>query len=846
MKRIFLPILALLISVAGYSQPKTVISGKVINKPDKPVILLVYSFDTTKMVEVESMLQVKINDDNTFSFVTDEISRPLTRCRIGFMNEGQPILLSPGDSVRTEFQYGAMDTTMEFYGTVATRNYFMKEYQLTFSEKRINSFYRNLIRDTQQFKTLTDWRNEKLEFLKGFNHPGPVDSAFFRHESVRINCEYFNDLIGLAINRAERDSACDSLVATVLTQNRISDDDALFNSREYRKFVIDYIDFRTSSLNGRKATLQDYLDRTQMEFSGLTKTYCSFHYLKNAVDEIHDGKGKLLLRNYFMKISDDPILVRLLGTMDINLTGRNYRDASRVLLSSWSLILTILIYAIVGFAIFKVITYRSKSGKRIDPLYIIKGLIFLSALAYLSNYFLIYRLSPDKSLAAGRVFTWIAFVGLQLYYLIPVWFKKGKYQWYAFQMGLLTLIYFGALITIGNADNHLHAPFQWLHHRSIISMVNSWLILVALSFLVYYVDLLIRRKQSISYLFRERLVSLEVVVNVLIVFLVISRTFAIYVQNSSRQDDLFVFIIGILIFYCHAVILIPHYMLKQRVGKYWLATLLVCVGTILAFYLENVFGIYRSLVHIGVRIPFFEVIQLPEQFVIKTALWIQLLIVPAWIYAFVKQQLLQKNVGFKMFRNKEAELQQLRSQVNPHFLFNSLNTLYAFALKENSGKTAEYIAKLANLMRYLVDDMEKEKIPVQKEISYISDYINLQAIRSSVEHNIEIKNDIDEDQNIMIAPMLMIPFVENAFKHGINPNSVSELKVTFQIVDNRFQFVIENSVDKNFEAFYKEKGFGIGIANVRQRLEHIYPERHTLSIADTGDRFIVIMAVSPD
>jgi sensor histidine kinase YesM len=95
----------------------------------------------------------------------------------------------------------------------------------------------------------------------------------------------------------------------------------------------------------------------------------------------------------------------------------------------------------------------------------------------------------------------------------------------------------------------------------------------------------------------------------------------------------------------------------------------------------------------------------------------------------------------------------------------------------------------------------------------------------------------------MIAPMLMIPFVENAFKHGVNPNSVSELKVTFQIVENRFQFVIENSVDKNFEAFYKEKGFGIGIQNVRQRLEHIYPDRHTLSIADTGERFIVIMAV---
>jgi LytS/YehU family sensor histidine kinase len=238
-----------------------------------------------------------------------------------------------------------------------------------------------------------------------------------------------------------------------------------------------------------------------------------------------------------------------------------------------------------------------------------------------------------------------------------------------------------------------------------------------------------------------------------------------------------------------------------------------------------------------------DILKVPNAFLQKTILLMQLFIIPAFIYAYVKVQLKQKNIGFKLLRNKEAELNQLRSQVNPHFLFNSLNTLYAFALKENNPKTAEYIAKLANLMRYLVDDMEKEKIPVQREISYIGDYINLQSIRSSVEHKIDINIAIDEDRNILIAPMLMIPFVENAFKHGINPSGVSELKVTFQVKDERFQFVIENSVDKNFVAFNKEKGFGIGIPNVRQRLEYIYPGRHTLSIAETGDRFIVILTI---
>ncbi len=842
MKKISILIIGLLLSAGLFSQGQTVITGKMNIKPDTPVILLIYSFDTTKMREVETVAHTKTGVDNNFSFKIVEL-KPLTNCRIGFYNEGVKFVLSPGDSMHVEFARGAMDSTIVFSGGNIAINNYLKQYELTFSKQTEDNGFKTDQSSIQSILNLPYLKERKLELLKRADSAGPLDPEFVKRETIRINSEYFNSLMGRDVIESFGDSIRNDLVNRALQSLSLSNEKALLDIREYREFIVNYLDFRVRKTPGERILLQDYLDRIQMDLSGLAKTYCSYHYISDAIDGIHDGKEKILLRDYFMKISDDPKLTKILGSMDISLTDRNYVDASRILRTSWSLIITILIYAIVGFAIFKVFTYRSESGKRIDPLYIIKGLIFLTALAYLSNYFIIYRLTADRTLPVGRVLTWILFVALQLYYLIPVWFKKGKYHWYGLQMALLTILYFFVLISIGNSENHLHEPFQWLHHRTIISVVNSWLILVTVSFLVYYVDLLIRRKQKIQYLFKEKLVSLEVVANVLLVFLFLSRGFSTYIQNTSRQDDLFVFIIGILIFYLYAIYLIPNFMLKKRAAKLWFWAIMVLVGTILVFHLENMFGVYRSLVHIGVRIPFFEVIQGPEPFVIKTAFWIQCMIGPAMIYAFVKQQLTQKNVGFKMFRNKEAELQQLRSQVNPHFLFNSLNTVYAFALKENNPKTAEYIAKLANLMRYLVEDMEKEKIPVQKEISYIRDYINLQAIRSSVEHKIEINNAIEEEQNVMIAPMLMIPFVENAFKHGINPNSVSELKVTFQIVENRFQFVIENSVDKNFEAFYKEKGFGIGIQNVRQRLEHIYPDRHTLSIADTGDKFIVIMAV---
>jgi LytS/YehU family sensor histidine kinase len=169
--------------------------------------------------------------------------------------------------------------------------------------------------------------------------------------------------------------------------------------------------------------------------------------------------------------------------------------------------------------------------------------------------------------------------------------------------------------------------------------------------------------------------------------------------------------------------------------------------------------------------------------------------------------------------------------------------LYAFALTEGSDKTAECIAKLANLMRFMLDDMEKESILLSREISYIKDYVKLQSIRSAVEHDISINVEMEEDKSYSIAPMLLIPFVENAFKHGMNPNKVSQLKIDIRAKGNQVQFVIENSVDDHFEAYYKEKGFGIGIENVKSRLKYVYPERHTISIAKTNTNFIVILTI---
>ena len=312
-------------------------------------------------------------------------------------------------------------------------------------------------------------------------------------------------------------------------------------------------------------------------------------------------------------------------------------------------------------------------------------------------------------------------------------------------------------------------------------------------------------------------------------------------MGLSSPKDLRTFIdvlLAISIFYVSAYFLFSKFLFEKRYTEFIVYTILTLLGFALIISLLSGILTYTRLYSRGMTISFWKALDIPSLDLLVFAL-------PGFIYAYARKIYKDKvKKAYSLYDQKEAEFNQLRSQVNPHFLFNSLNTVYAFALKEGNEKTAESIAKLANLMRYLIDDMEKDEIPIKKEIGYIEDYIKLQLIRSSVEHNISLKIDLDETQESkMIAPMLMIPFVENTFKHGVNPTSSSNINLKISFVDNQFQFVLENSVDKNFEAFYKEKGFGIGIENVRKRLEYIYPGNHTLSIADTDDRFIVIMEI---
>jgi len=185
-----------------------------------------------------------------------------------------------------------------------------------------------------------------------------------------------------------------------------------------------------------------------------------------------------------------------------------------------------------------------------------------------------------------------------------------------------------------------------------------------------------------------------------------------------------------------------------------------------------------------------------------------------------------------------AELQLLKAQVHPHFLFNTLNNIYSFSL-ENSPKTPGLILKLSSLLSYMLYDCRSEEVRLEKEIEIMKNYTDLERERYG--NKIEISWNVEGNlKGKFIAPLLMLPFLENAFKHGTSELIEKPwLGVDISVKNDTLKFKIANSKNE-----YGPNGpHGIGIENVKKRLQFIYPDRHDLKINDEGNFFVVSMSV---
>jgi two-component system LytT family sensor kinase len=285
--------------------------------------------------------------------------------------------------------------------------------------------------------------------------------------------------------------------------------------------------------------------------------------------------------------------------------------------------------------------------------------------------------------------------------------------------------------------------------------------------------------------------------------------------------------------------LIPNYLLKKKYRLFVLyivylliVLLFVIEGTVLigfAFYFNLDYQIMPNL------IKSFPVMVVCVMLIVSLISGIKL--IQHNYKSIVKNEDLKNKILQTQLQLKKQELSMLKMQIHPHFLFNSLNTIYGFALKKRD-EAPEMILKLSNLLDYILYQIEKPTVFLENEINHLEDYISLEKLRfhDTLEVNLIKGDDISE---MYIAPMLLIPFVENSFKHGAIIDGSLAIMIAVKRNSEMLFFEVENSVLEK-----TNDSTGIGLENIKKRLEMLYPNAYTLEINRTDKLFKVQLAIN--
>jgi len=227
-----------------------------------------------------------------------------------------------------------------------------------------------------------------------------------------------------------------------------------------------------------------------------------------------------------------------------------------------------------------------------------------------------------------------------------------------------------------------------------------------------------------------------------------------------------------------------------------------------------------------------------------------LFIILAAVIHFVKEsyrKLIEKNeveIQKQVAESKlqEAKLKLLQGQIHPHFLFNMLNNLYGL-VSENSETSKDVIIKLSDLLDYMLYKCDKPSVFLKDEIQFINNYIELERIRHDEHFN--VTNHFDAiPENIKIAPLVLFPFVENAFKHGFHNPSGNFINSNLSVINQKLNFTIENSISEVVnDKYLKQEGRGIGLKNIKERLEMIYTDKYHLDIKEDKTCYSVKLVI---
>ena len=292
-------------------------------------------------------------------------------------------------------------------------------------------------------------------------------------------------------------------------------------------------------------------------------------------------------------------------------------------------------------------------------------------------------------------------------------------------------------------------------------------------------------------------------------------------------------VVAIATVYTFNYYLIPKILLKNQWKKF---IAFAFVAIVLFFYIELLLTLFLvvKLLYAGQSLfpEMVDVVMLLFNMFFVVFIAIAIKFYKRWSEIDIREQKVQKE-------KVEAELQMLKTQINPHFLFNTLNSIYVLAMK-NSEQTANMVMKLSDILDYILYKIDSPRIAISAEIQIIENYIALEKIRFTNRVNLSLSSDF-KSEDIQIPPMLIIPFIENAFKHGVAKSlEKSWVKISIQEADQMMNIAVSNSKGQNST---KSETGGIGLVNVRKRLDILYRDSYKLDISEKINSYDVFLSI---
>lgn len=285
--------------------------------------------------------------------------------------------------------------------------------------------------------------------------------------------------------------------------------------------------------------------------------------------------------------------------------------------------------------------------------------------------------------------------------------------------------------------------------------------------------------------------------------------------------------------YFIALVAVPIFLKKNQ--WHWFVLSVIAVGAVVFFARIKWLEVVNYL-------EYREYYKVPVSKVLKNIIRDYSIIALAVCIYIIGDYLSKQRLNEQLIRAKaEAEIKLLKGQLHPHFLFNSLNNIYSLALMK-SDLTADSILKLTELLDYLVYRANMERVAIAKEVQLLENYLDLEKLRYGDKLKVEMEFDL-ENENLLLPPLLLLPFAENCFKHGgVGRDGFFNIKMRLHADGKKLAFNISNSKKKSRED--KHVNGGVGLENIRKRLTLLYPERHELQIENSPERYEVNLKIN--